>query len=141
MKTVLAKAAMFAAAMIFFFPGLAQAKSARQQAATVKGTVVDATNGEPLGWATVALLDAAGNVVTGIACDEKGAYQLQAETGSYTLRVSMIGYCDSSLEVSLQPGLNTMQTIALAVDSQMLSEAKVTERVKLVEMKIDKVVF
>ena len=39
MKTVLAKAAMFAAAMIFFFPGLAQAKSARQQAATVKGTV------------------------------------------------------------------------------------------------------
>ena len=141
MKTVLAKAAMFAAAMIFFFPGLAQAKSARQQAATVKGTVVDATNGEPLGWATVALLDAAGNILTGIACDEKGAYQLQAETGNYTLRVSMIGYCDSSLEVSLQPGLNTMQTIALAVDSQMLSEAKVTERVKLVEMKIDKVVM
>ena len=95
MKTVLAKAAMLAAAMIFFFPGLAQAKSARQQAATVKGTVVDATNGEPLGWATVALLDAAGNILTGIACDEKGAYELQTEAGEYTMRISMMGYLDT----------------------------------------------
>ncbi|MGM9784416.1 MAG: TonB-dependent receptor domain-containing protein [Candidatus Cryptobacteroides sp.] len=140
MKTPILKAAMLAAAMLIFC-SQSEARILRQQLSTVKGTVVDAANGEPLGWATVALLDAAGNVVTGIACDEKGAYQLQAETGSYTVRVSMIGYCDSSLEVSLQPGLNTMQTIALAVDSQMLNEAKVTERVKLVEMKIDKVVM
>lgn len=140
MKTPILKAAMLAAAMLIFC-SQSEARILRQQLSTVKGTVVDAANGEPLGWATVALLDAAGNVVTGIACDEKGSYEIQTETGDYTLRVSMIGYSDATREICLQPGLNTMQTIALAVDSQMLSEAKVTERVKLVEMKIDKVVM
>lgn len=140
MKTPILKAAMLAAAMLIFC-SQSEARILRQQLSTVKGTVVDAANGEPLGWATVALLDVAGNVVTGIACDEKGSYEIQTETGDYTLRVSMIGYSDATREICLQTGLNTMETIALAVDSQMLSEAKVTERVKLVEMKIDKVVM
>ena len=140
MKTPILKAAMLAAAMLIFC-SQSEARILRQQLSTVKGTVVDAANGEPLGWATVALLDVAGNVVTGIACDEKGSYEIQTETGDYTLRVSMIGYSDVTREICLQTGLNTMKTIALAPDSEMLSGATVTERVKLVEMKIDKVVM
>ena len=140
MKTPILKAAMLAAAMLIFC-SQSEARILRQQLSTVKGTVVDAANGEPLGWATVALLDVAGNVVTGIACDEKGSYDIQTETGDYTLRVSMIGYSDATREICLQTGLNTMETIALAPDSEMLSGATVTERVKLVEMKIDKVVM
>ena len=140
MKTPILKAAMLAAAMLIFC-SQSEARILRQQLSTVKGTVVDAANGEPLGWATVALLDVAGNVVTGIACDEKGSYEIQTETGDYTLRVSMIGYSDATREICLQTGLNTMETIALAPDSEMLSGATVTERVKLVEMKIDKVVM
>ena len=140
MKTPILKAAMLAAAMLIFC-SQSEARILRQQLSTVKGTVVDAANGEPLGWATVALLDVAGNVVTGIACDEKGSYEIQTETGDYTLRVSMIGYSDVTREICLQTGLNTMETIALAPDSEMLSGATVTERVKLVEMKIDKVVM
>ncbi|MGM9792000.1 MAG: TonB-dependent receptor domain-containing protein [Candidatus Cryptobacteroides sp.] len=140
MKTPILKAALLAAAMLIFC-SQSEARILRQQLSTVKGTVVDAANGEPLGWATVALLDVAGNVVTGIACDEKGSYEIQVETGDYTMQVSMIGYSDATREVFLQAGLNTMETVALAVDSQMLSGATVTERVKLVEMKIDKVVM
>ena len=69
MKTPILKAAMLAAAMLIFC-SQSEARILRQQLSTVKGTVVDAANGEPLGWATVALLDAAGNILTGIACDE-----------------------------------------------------------------------
>ena len=82
MKTPILKAAMLAAAMLIFC-SQSEARILRQQLSTVKGTVVDAANGEPLGWATVALLDVAGNVVTGIACDEKGSYEIQTETGDF----------------------------------------------------------
>ena len=110
MKTPILKAAMLAAAMLIFC-SQSEARILRQQLSTVKGTVVDAANGEPLGWATVALLDAAGNILTGIACDEKGAYELQTEAGEYTMRISMMGYLDAEQEVSLREGLNTIPAV------------------------------
>ena len=70
--------------------------AARQDAAQVKGRVLDASTGEPLGWATVAVMAADSSLVGGIACDENGNYTLSLTPGSYTLNASLLGYVDQN---------------------------------------------
>ena len=121
--------------------GGVNASAARQGESEVKGIVCDKTTDEPLGWATVALMRPDSTLAAGTTCDDKGAYSIQAAPGQYILRASLIGYKDCFRRISVLPGLNEIDAIRLSEDSEMLEGAKVTERVKLVEMKIDKLVM
>lgn len=107
---------------------------------SLSGRVVDSADGTPAGWTTVALMAADSIVVTGSTCDADGVFSVSAPEGEYTLKFSLIGYKDHIRSVLLSPGGNTLPDVRLEADVQMLAGAAVTERVKLVEMKIDKVV-
>jgi hypothetical protein len=57
------------------------------------GRVIDATTGERIGLAHVALLDAEGSVLRSVLSDTAGHFVLDARrSGSYRLRVSSLGY-------------------------------------------------
>lgn len=134
----LIKSAIVIACMMFCAPNI---RAARQESAQLLGNVCDKGSGEAVGWATVALMRADSTIVAGTACDEKGEYALNAAPGQYVMKVSMLGYRDWSGDISLSSGKNSHETIYLEADRNMLSGATVTERVKLIEMKIDKVVM
>ena len=116
------------------------ASAARQERVQAKGKVFD-VQGQPLAFATVALMAKDSTIVGGTSTDMEGAYVLEANAGSYTLVASMIGYRDLSLEVVLSAPVTELEEITLEDDSEMLEAAKVTEKVSLVEMKMDKIVM
>lgn len=109
--------------------------------AVLNGSVISRTTSEPVGWATVALMKADSTIVAGTTSNEQGEYVLNAAEGEYILTASLIGYKEYSQPVQLVPGTNALPPILLETDSQMLTGASVTENVKLVEVKIDKVVM
>lgn len=121
--------------------GGANASAARQNVSEIKGTVLDKATGEPLGWTTVALMRPDSTLAAGATCDDKGAYSLQAAPGEYIIKASLIGYKDSYKNVNVVTGLNEIEPLNMSEDTQMIAGATVTERVKLVEMKIDKLVM
>ena len=115
--------------------------AARQDAAQLKGRVLDATTGDPLRWATVAVMAADSSLVGGIACDENGNYTLSLTPGSYTLNASLLGYVDQNRYVEAKPGITEVPDFRLETDARMISGATVTGKVALVEMKVDKLVM
>lgn len=133
------KRIMTAASLAIACTGAAFA--AGQETARISGSVFGKTSDEPVAWATVALMGRDSTIVSGAACDENGAYAFQAVPGSYTMMVSMLGYTDYSGEVTLRAGDNVMAPVFLEEDAGVLSGAVLTERVKLVEMKMDKLVM
>lgn len=117
------------------------AGAARQSVSEIKGTVNDKSTGEPLGWATVALMRPDSTLAAGATCDEKGTYSIQAAPGEYILKASLIGYTDCLKKVNVTAGENVIEPLEMPEDARMLAGATVTERVKLIEMKIDKLVM
>ncbi|WP_417445033.1 TonB-dependent receptor domain-containing protein [Joostella sp.] len=62
--------------------------------AQVKGKVVDATNSDPLEYATVAIFNADDNeLITGVVTNQDGSFVLEnIKKGNYYLEISFIGY-------------------------------------------------
>jgi len=111
----------------------------------ITGKVLDANN-EPVSYATVVLVDnKTQKQVNGNITDEKGKFKLEdVVTGSYTLKVSFIGFQEKVIQdVNLtlkKPDFNA-ETIRLETDNVLLSEVEVVEEASLVETKIDKIVY
>ncbi|MCS3712859.1 iron complex outermembrane receptor protein [Salinibacter ruber] len=80
-----------------------------QQAATLTGTVEDA-NGAPLPGANVVLLDSD----YGTAAGADGSYSITGiDPGTYTLRVTFVGYETIEGEIRFEPGEEATRTFAL----------------------------
>lgn len=114
--------------------------AARQANVAVKGRVCDAA-GEPLGFATVALMKADSTIVTGTAALEDGTYSFTATAGEYLVQASLIGYQTATISASLAAPATELPDITLVKDAQMLQGAVLTSRQNLVEMKMDKIVM
>ena len=121
--------------------GITVMSAARQDRGEIRGKVIDADTGEPVGWATVAIFGQDSTLICGTACDENGVYSLQAMPGKYTFAASFIGYKDTRMEINLMSGMNEAAPIRMESETQTISGAIVTGRVKLVEMKVDKLVM
>lgn len=147
MRTIFNTIIIAFAALLFcsFSAGAAPAKGLKRASQTpvvLKGKVLDKTDSSPLGWATVALMTKDSTIVAGATCAEDGSFSLEAAAGEYKLSASLIGYMTETMGVTLSSSQSSSPIgILLSPDAQMLAGATVTERVKLVEMKIDKVVM
>lgn len=82
-----------------------------QQSVTLKGTVLDESNKEPLIGATIGLKD----TKIGTATNEKGVFTLNVSPGKYTLVVSYLGY--QTLDFPILVKENTTTTIKLKAKS------------------------
>lgn len=76
----------------------------------IEGQVKDATTGEPLLGANIVLLGTS----LGAAADNNGKYTIRnVPSGSYTIRVTYIGYKQQELNITLEEGVTTKHDFEL----------------------------
>ena len=77
------------------------------QNGAIKGSITDASSGEPLAGASVVLA----NINRGTAANSLGKFALQnLENGEYELSISFVGFENSTQKVSVVAGESTQLT-------------------------------
>lgn len=108
----------------------------------IKGQVIDESTHNPLGFATVTLLDAATkNLVTGVSTDESGLFKLKVPTGTYDIKIEYLAFKSYVIENKTIEADFDMKTISLAPDITQLEGVEVIGERTTVEYKLDKKVF
>ncbi|MCR8560536.1 TonB-dependent receptor [Mucilaginibacter sp. BJC16-A38] len=100
----------------------------------VSGTLTD-TNGSPVPFATAVLLKSADStLVRSAASDEKGVFRLSAApSGTYTLKISCVGYMDYFSPLTIRDPAYDAGTIRLKAAGQQLSEVVIRSSKPLVQ--------
>ncbi len=138
---------MFTAIVILLFVTVANTGATpipvnRHSQTVIKGNIYEKNSGEPLGFATIALYDANGKVVSGTTADENGYFEIKnAPNGEYTIQISFIGYKTVDHKVTLNETQYDLSNVELEEDAQQLTSAVVTEKIPLLEQKIDKLIM
>jgi len=107
--------------LLCLFPLAAQA-----QFASVRGRVIDASDGQPLPGAAVVVENEDDGRQTGTAADDGGYFILtRIPPGTYVLRSSFVGYIDHADTLALDFNARETLEIALRVDETALDEVVV----------------
>ena len=112
----------------------------------VRGRVIDSTTSLPIEYATITLqATGTGKVTSGTTSDSLGNFIIQGiKEGIYNLSVEFIGFKTRTLNNVIigkkQAGI-PVYTVLLQSGSTSLQEVTVTARPKLIENRIDKMVF
>jgi outer membrane receptor protein involved in Fe transport len=115
-----------------------------QAAGHLTGTIVNEGTGQPVAYASVAVLNAAGSPVSGGVADAGGRVVLPGiAPGTYTVRVSFLGYQELARPGVVVPagGTVALGTLSLLATAQKLAEVVVTARQPLIEEKVDRTVY
>ncbi|HWV71546.1 MAG TPA: TonB-dependent receptor [Pseudosphingobacterium sp.] len=120
------------------------------QQVTISGTVRDASNGETLIGASVKVLE---SPTSGVSANNYGFYSISAPKGSYTIRISSIGYStheqkvdlskDMRLDVSLEPNnqLDEVEINAISSREQIESPQMGVNKISMKEISNVPVLF
>src|SRR5205809_3994174 len=113
---------------------------------TISEKVIDSLSKKPIDYATITLLTAEGNkVLNGSITDSLGSFELTGiDTGSYNLSFEFIGYTQKiidKLHIKEDETDYNIGMIALRKNENTLKDVVVTSQTKLVENKIDKIVY
>ena len=113
-------------------------------AVTVKGRVVDKSNGAPMEYATVrasTLPDS--TFVAGVITDPSGHFTLELDKGRYVLEVQYMGFIPLYKNVAIDGTKTTVEVgrLSLEPDARMLNEVNVVAEQSTYEMTLDKRVF
>ena len=113
---------------------------------TLKGTVVDSLSKHPLEYATITLFAKDNKKpVSGTVTDKDGKFSLkEIKDGTYTIEFEFIGYKSFSLKEVLFNNRNTVmdvRDISLFQQKNSLQNVTIIAQNKLIENKIDKMVF
>lgn len=93
---------------------------------TISGRIIDDVDGSPLIGATIAILDDSGNVVSGIAADEKGRFTIKdINNGNYVMLFCYLGYNDERIEITNLDRDVNMGDIILTTSAYLLDEVVV----------------
>ena len=116
-----------------------------QVTGTIKGTIIDDENGEPLPYVTIALTPEGSSTPTaGCSSGEDGTFRLtNIKAGKYNVTASFVGYIDNTRSVAITAGKNNIDLgrIVLKNDRKLLKEVVVTEQRSQMSFEIDKRVF
>lgn len=117
--------------------------SAQTEKINIKGTVLEATSQNPVGFATVVVLDKeTQQVITGVTTEMDGTFLIEAETSNFLVEVSFIGYTTQRVEdISIVDGEANLGNILISEDSETLEEVVVRAEKSSTEFKLDKRVF
>lgn len=108
--------------LISSFMVLVSVSAAFAQTTTVTGTVTDADTGEPIPQVAIYISD----LSTGAATNIDGEYTIDGvEYGTYTFRVSSVGYLTIEREITVNANNNSFD-FELAPDIQLLEDVVVT---------------
>ncbi len=110
-------------------------------AATIKGTLKDATTKSPLGYVNVSLKDTNNKLLTGATSDDNGRFSIATEKGNYIVEFSFIGYRTLQKKITVKSDDINLGTIFLEEDAQLLNEVQVVGQGMQMRLEIDKKVF
>ena len=113
---------------------------------TLTGNITDSLNGNPLEYATITLFTAANNKpVNGTVSDKSGNFTLtDVAEGKYRIVVEFIGYKPFSIKeitVTKTGTITDLKKISLSTVAGNMQGVTVVAQGKLVENKIDKLVY
>jgi hypothetical protein len=110
---------------------------------TIKGTVIDSTTNQPVGYATVALEDAKTQVpVKSMLTKDDGSFELKSVTGKpYTLVIIFIGYLNKVIPVTGKATNVSLGKVFLRQSSNQLKEVSVTAAKPLMEQQVDRIAY
>ncbi|WP_299315160.1 TonB-dependent receptor [uncultured Aquimarina sp.] len=91
-------------------------------------------------YANVILTNESGQIVNGAITDEKGSFTINIPKGTYTLLIKYLGYEDYKTSVVLDEN-KVMNDIVLNEKSSNLEEVVIVSKKRLIEQKVDRLVF
>ena len=111
-----------------------------QNESVIRGKVIDKNSGEPVGYATAAIVRQDSIVVAGSMAAEDGSFELKASNGKNTLVISMVGYRNARKEITASGHICDAGTIELEEDAISLEGAVVQVQLPRTELKGDAIV-
>lgn len=118
--------------LLLFFPLLSFSQL------QINGKIV--SENEPVVFANVVLTDIAGKIIDGTITDENGEYQIVSSAGTFYLLISYLGFEDYKTELVINSN-KLVETISLKKKENQLDEVVVSVKKKIIERKVDKLVF
>lgn len=111
-----------------------------QSAHKIMGTVIDEQSKAPLPGANVTVLIVKdSSIITGAATDDKGKFALDGiKEKNVRLKISMIGYQTTSMDINLDKGSIDIGRIAVKQSVYELGEAVVQAQKPMIEYTVDK---
>ncbi|MDR2361522.1 MAG: TonB-dependent receptor [Prevotellaceae bacterium] len=110
----------------------------------ISGIINDVTNGKPLEYVSVVLLNNQRTAVAATVTDEKGRFALaDVPEGTYVLKASFVGYTERYIEVAVDVSTGDIRLppITLAIESKRLDDVVVAVEKSMIEHHIDKIVI
>jgi len=132
--------------LCIFSAALSQIKEKTEAKARIAGTVVDSSSGLPLEYATITIFKQGENKASnGTTSDNLGNFTVtNVAPGTFTVVVESIGYIAftiSNVLINQKHEVIDLKNIKLRKKQQTLQNVTVTVQKKLVENKIDKLVY
>ena len=136
-KLVLTFVSLFLSAAFSF------AQTAAPPTATVKGLVIDSANNQPLGYVTVALVDAATNQpVKSTFSKDDGTFILTGlPEKSCKLGLVNVGYASKTITITNLKGIKDVGRLFISVSSGQLKEVTVSAVKPLMKREVDRIAF
>lgn len=106
----------------------------------LKGKILEKGSQKPLEFADIILMPEGSSDLTGILSNSRGEFKLEATSGKYKLQISYVGQLLFTKELTVA-GENIDLGIIEVENSQELDEIIITSRKKLIEQKVDRLVF
>ena len=108
---------------------------------SVKGKVIEAESGAPMGYANVAIFASDSTVAGGIMTADNGSFEINnLQAGKYTLSVNFIGFAKKTMPILISAAkpITEVGTIKLLSADQKIGEVEVVAEKQRVEFKIDR---
>lgn len=107
-------------------------------AQTVSGKLTDKTNVIP--FANVTITNTLNKVIAGTTTDDNGLFELKVPNGNYKIEIRFLGYTTLKKEISVTKDLH-LGTLLIEENAQALDEIVVKIEKRVIERKIDRLVF
>ncbi len=111
---------------------------------TIQGTVIDKNLQQPIPYATVAIHNGTGKIISGGISTEDGNFIIpDVPKGHYTIKIQFIGYKTYSqpIEISKQNKDLNLGTISLEEEAEALDDVMIVAERTTIEQKIDRKVI
>jgi outer membrane receptor protein involved in Fe transport len=106
----------------------------------ITGSILEKKSQKPLEFAEVILLTNEASIITGVVTDANGVFRLSTKQGEYTLQVTYVGQVLYTKNIIVAKKSINLGVIEI-VNAQELDEVVIAAKKKLIERKIDRLVF
>lgn len=104
----------------------------------IKGKVTDKTDVIP--FANVIIKNTTNKIVAGTTTDNNGLFEIKVNQGKFIIEISYLGYKSFTKEIEITKNIN-LGSVLLEDNAQYLNEVVVKTEKRVIERKIDRLVF